>query len=489
MEIKSLRPTRLNGASFRGISLFPSQLVQHACAFILTVYAARLLPISDYGIYAVSMVFVEFFIMLTQTGFFHFNVNHSHEEGRTPSTIFWILLFIGILGAASFLGSASMLANLFRAPNLEDAMVLLSLMPPLSALVAWPTSILIRQGEVSRFSVAAGSSSIISTVVGIVALSIWPSLLTLIFIRVLRGVISAGGLLLAARTTPKFIFDLTIAAQAAKHASGLIAARLTMFVTNFGADLLLGLFFSTSEAGLYRFANSIASAGADLVLHPIRLIGLDRFRNAQRADRYRSLVFAQYADLSIFLVGAISILVASTAPWFIPLAFHSDFAAAIPLVQIVAFRHFARVGQGWIEPVAASNGKGTQAFRLNVLIAIASVSGLGFGSTFGPTFIAQWTACVQILSIPVILLSFHRHCGIDVQPALPPILKTSGLLALLAMAAGAMSTKLADIFELSWINFSVFGVVLMLLFGIASAARSTISSKFTGSAMHPEGGE
>jgi O-antigen/teichoic acid export membrane protein len=262
-----------------------------------------------------------------------------------------------------------------------------------------------------------------------------------------------------------------------------------MFVANFGADLVLGLFFSTSEAGLYRFANRIASAGADLVLHPIRLIGLDRFRNAQHADRYRSLVFAEYADLSIFLVGAISILVASTAPWFIPLAFHSDFAAANPLVQILAFRHFARVGQGWIEPVLASNGKGTQAFRLNLLIAIASASGLGFGSTFEPTFIAQWTACVQILSIPVILLSFHRHCGIDVQPALPPILKTSGLLALLAMAAGAMSTKLADIFELSWIKFSVFGVVLMLLFGIASAARSTISSEFTGSTMHAEGRE
>ncbi|MFW2590109.1 oligosaccharide flippase family protein [Sagittula sp. SSi028] len=408
------KPGGAGNAAISFIALSSQQL----SAFVITLLAAGVLGAGEYGVYTLAVVFVEFVVMLAYTGYFHFLVTSDEDETAVLSTTFWIMLGIGVLGGLVMVLTAGLVALAFDAPQLAPVLRAFGLLQPFASMIGWATAALTRAGRMRPYFLSLGVSNFGAMIGGTAALLIWPSVYALVIFRVIRiglGIIFFG---LSLNQRPSFLFDRRMARDATRYAAGLYGARLLTFFSNFGTDLVLAAIFSTAEAGLYRFANRIASATVDLVAQPLRSFSLKSFGQAARTERPLADVFALYFGMSILLVGGAAVTLMILGPEAIRTLFHPEYAAAIIATQAMALRAFARVGQSMIEPVFSTRKTTNLAMWFNLALAAAMLGSILAFANQGVTVLAIAQAGVQLISLPLAIWAIARGAEVDIWPGL-----------------------------------------------------------------------
>ncbi|MGI3170904.1 oligosaccharide flippase family protein [Pseudooceanicola sp. C21-150M6] len=407
---------------------------QQLSAFVITLLAARYLTAAEYGVYTLSVVFVEFVIMLTYTGFFHFVVNSDADDTSVLSTMFWVLTGIGAIGGGLIFIFADVLANVFDAPRLAPVLRWLGALQPFASMIGWGSAALTRAGMMRRYFLCVGGSNFGALFVGILALIYWQSVFALVAFRAARIALALAMFFFSVPERPKFVFDAALARKAAGYASGLYGARLLTFFSNFGTDLILAFIFSTAESGLYRFANRLAMATVEIVAQPLRSFSLKSFGQQSRKGQSLDPVFANFFGAGTLLIGGVAATVMVLGGAVVDTMFRTEYQAAIIAVQALSIVAAARVTQSMVEPIFAARGNTRVAMYNNlglttmILISILIFAPQGFQTLA----IAQ--AVLQVLSVPITLLVIRRWGRIDIGPGLKRGGKAIVLVAIYAVA-------------------------------------------------------
>lgn len=465
----SISPPNQGGGATNAAISFLALSSQQVSAFVITLLAAGVLGAADYGVYTLAVVFVEFVVMLTYTGYFHFLVTSDADDTTVLSTTFWIMLGIGIFGGLLMILCAGLLARAFDAPDLAPVLRAFGALQPFASMIGWATAALTRAGRMRPYFLSLGASNFGAMMGGAAALILWPSLWSLVIFRVVRiglGLVFFG---LSLTERPRAIFDRDMARAATRYALGLYGARLLTFFSNFGTDLVLAAMFSTAEAGLYRFANRIASATVDLVGQPIRSFALKSFGQAAREGRPLADVFALYFAMSILLMGGVSVSLMILGPDAVRAFFQPEYAAAIIAMEAMALRAFARVGQSMIEPVFSARKTTNLAMWFNLALAAAMLGSILVFASQGMTVLAIAQAGVQVISLPLAVWTIGRGAEVDLRPGLRRAALAMGLLCAFGAALWAGWLMLEQVGPANDLLRILAGSALALVLGIATA--------------------
>lgn len=391
---------------------------QQASALIITLLAAGFLSTSEYGIYTLAVVFAEFVIMLTYTGFFHFVVNSEAEDDRVLSTMFWIMTAIGLLGGLVLYLTAPAIAIFFDAPALEPVLKAFGFMQPFASAIGWATAALTRAGLMRRHFLSIGVSNVGALAIGAALLTIWQSVFALVAFRASRIIFQCIFYGLSIPKRPKFIFDAQLMREAASYSVGLYGSSLLTFFANFGTDLVLAGLFSTAESGLYRFANRLAQATVEIVAQPYRTFALRHFGDAARNKASLAPVFAQFLGAGTLLLGGFAATLFVLGGPIVDVMFRPEYAAAIVAMQALTIRAGARVGQLIIQPVFAARKSTTPAFYFNIGLTAAILGSIVIFAPMGIEALAIAQAAIQVISVPLAVVVIHRWAEVDTRPAM-----------------------------------------------------------------------
>lgn len=423
---------------------FSARSLQQITTFVLTLLAARFLAPAEYGVYTLSILFVTFLQTLIFTGFFHYAIRAKGDSKEIVDTCFWLTLALSIFGATVFFFGAPFFARIFHAPDMKLVLQLLALIQPIVALTAWSSSVLMRENRLRlHFRLMAGQN-IISLIGGVIIIFMWHSVFALVAHRLLRAAVGALLYLVFNKVTPGFDVRRAIVKDAIGFSHGLYGSRILTFISNYGADLALGLMLSTAEAGLYRFGNRLATGAIDIVVQPMQSFAMTQFGAAHRADRAFGPIVERFSSSTLVLAGCVAGTIYVFGEDIVNLFFQPAYAGGLVVAYALSARALFALGGSYVEPVLAAAGYTGKVLAYSGRWTVVQTATIPLVVGFGLGPLAWSRALIAIAATWEGLILMSRTCGIMVRPILEVMVKATIfvlgytlLAALVRMAAQA----------------------------------------------------
>lgn len=408
-----------------------------ASSLIMMVLSAAILGVSDYGTYALALIFIEIVILLTHTGFVQYIVAGPvmKDAEHALSTIFWIVFGLGAFGALALIWLAPKLAKAFETPQLSVILIFLALLQPGTAALGWANAVLLRNDQSTAYFAIQAATNTAALAVGVLTLVLWPSLFALVLYRTVRVLLGLGLSFLAIQHKPTRQFNLSTARKAITFSSGLYGGKCSQFGAQFSGDLILAYVFSTTESGLYRFANRLATAALDLVGHPLRTLTLARLGQIKRAGLPVIPAFSSLLIQVWTIVGATAVIAGTLGPDLIRLIFPAEFAAALPIFLIFLIRGAGATATGLIDPFFGTLDNTKVSFWHHTYLGLLGVVAALYLAPLGMVPLAVGQAAVAWIGSVLAMVWFVKYGGLHLNDCLG---KLSGWCILFA-AASAVS--------------------------------------------------
>lgn len=413
---------------------FGARALQQIATLAMTLLAARFLLPSEYGIYTLSVVFITLIQTLTYTGFFHFVLTTRDPGGTLLDTTFWLIVGLGTAGAGLLALLSEAIAALYRAPEMAMALVLLAAIQPVAAATAWASAVLMREQRMRlHFSILIAQNTV-ALVGGIALLVAWKSVFALVAFRYLRVLSGAVLYAVALRRRPRLRFDLPLARQATLYSAGLYGSRLLTFLSSYGADLVLGMMFSTAEAGLYRFGNRIATGAIDIVAQPLRSFALAQFGAAGRSGAAFGPVLERFAGVTVFATGCVVAVILVFSEAVVLNYFQPAYAEGLVVTYALAAFGFLSIGNLMVEPVLAARHRTGAIMLHHAAWSAVAVTAVLAAAPFGLGALAWSLAAVAAAASAGGLIVIRRLGTTPVSGALAAAGRATAMAALFGTA-------------------------------------------------------
>lgn len=464
--VRRIRDLRASGRR-SGLALFAflARSLQQVSTLVMTFLAARFLLPSEYGVYALGIVFVVLIQTLTYTGFYQFILNARQDDAAVLSTCFWLIF--GLVTAASVILAAAAypIERLFGAKHLGNVIVLLALVQPLASIGAWSSAALLRRRAVMLNFTIMFLQNLIALFAGGLLIWFWHSLYALVAVRYLRVV--SGAVLFASlgRDWPSLRFSRTLAIEATGFSGGLYLSRLLGFLSRYAGDILLGLFHSPGAVGLYRFGNRVATGATDIAMQPMSNFAATQFGAAARDDRELGAVLARFTGTIALLGGMVGAVVIVLAPDVIAAFFQASYRGALVVTAAMALRGMAGVGQSLVEPVFAALGRTSWVLMFNLVAGFMSIAAIAVTAPFGLGALA-WGQVLAVLAMTGLAFFLMRGRGnVDIGDAGRRFLGAGVLALAYGLALAAVRHKLLPMAGISPVQMLLAGLVAATVLG------------------------
>lgn len=404
-------------SSAMALFAFTARSLQQVSTLVMTLLAARFLSPAEYGVYGLGIVFVILIQTLTYTGFYQFILTSREEDALVLSTCFWLIFALVSLASLVLALAAYPLGWLFHSPDLGPVLLLLLLIQPIASIGAWSSAALLRRKAVMLNFQIMFAQNVIGLVGGAILLWFWHSLYALVAFRYLRVV--SGTLLYAAFAGdwPSLRFSRVLARKATAFSGGLYGSRVLDFLARYAGDLLLGLLYSASAVGLYRFGNRVATGASDILTQPMGNFAITQFGEDARKDGDLARTLSLFSGTISLLAGIISAVLIVFIGDVIPLFFNPAYVAALGVTYAMALRGLAGTGQMLIEPAFSALDRTGWVMLFNLATAAVATTAVIAATPFGLAALA-WTQAAVVLAATVwAFYLMEKRGGIDTRQA------------------------------------------------------------------------
>ena len=447
------------GHSSTAATAFAALAMQQVATFVLILLAASYLPPAEYGLYTISLVFATFIQTLTYSGVFHFIVTEKGDDSAILDTTFWLIIGISVTGSAILALAAPYIGRAFDAAELPSVIRFLALTQPVSAGVAWISAVLMRQKRMHAHYTIMMIQNVSSLFIGVALLILWQSVYALVAFRFAKSIV--GGVIYFGytRILPRFSFDRNVARKATSYAGGIYGSRFLNFFANYGADLILGLVYTTAEAGLYRFGSRLATAAMDIAMHPLRNFALAQFGAANRNNEGFTPLAAKFVSTAMFLMGGVAIAIYVFGEQMVELMFREEYLGALVVTYALATRAVLGIGDQFAEPILAAKGKTGVIMAHHGFWAFVQIVLLATTAAMGMNILAWAQAAVAGATSVMAFYLVHRFAAISLGPVIRSAVRTALLLLgiglVILLIQGIVSSQVGNFYISLAISFGI----------------------------------
>jgi O-antigen/teichoic acid export membrane protein len=374
--------------------------VSVGCAFAGTVVAARVMGLSEYGVFATALVAVGFFQTLldltveeslTKYGF-RYVAGQDWGRLRRLFRLAVILKLAGGLAATVFIVLLAPFADrIFDAKGLEQALLAAALLPLVqSSENVGATALLLHSRYDLRGVYQAGASAL--RLLAIVVAAPHGATTTLIAIVVAQLISTVAISVVGTRALRRFpaaparplgedVAGIRSFVVQSGVATGVISLRGTI------VPLVLGVVSGTLQVGLFRVAQT-PQTGLAAASSPARLVLMtEQTRDWEKGERSRVLAGVRSytkwaAALMLVAVPVFFVLM----PWLVRIVFGSEYDGAVTAARIILVAAAVQFALGWTKSLPVTVGRPrlrivTHGIEALVAIPLAALFGVEWGAT------------------------------------------------------------------------------------------------------------
>jgi O-antigen/teichoic acid export membrane protein len=448
-----------------------SQLVAQFITWGSTILVVRLLNPSDYGLFAMSQVFVTALNFLNGWSFASSLIQAEKVGEREIGQVFALLLLTNGALAAVQLTFAPVVADYYGQPAVAELLRVQALIFLTIPFTALPTALLARRLEFRSQGIANLVSAIFASLTALglawTGFGVWALVYAPIAGFCVRGVIMS----VAARLWVRPVFDLKGAGRLIGFGGALTLCQLFWIIQSQSDIFIAGRLFDAHDLGLYSESLFLTLIVTGRFIPPLNEVAFPAYAELHKSGRSLGPYFLRTVQSVLLVVSPIYIGLALTAPEAILVLFGTKWVEMAPIVSGLAVVMPLMAVQIICSPTCTATGK--ERIYLATSIAGAAIFATSFyvGVQFGAEGLvhAWWLAAPLLLvftlalTLPQIELSARRLLAAAIPPAVAcgaMALVVFGMRALLpgdipaalvlaALACGGAMTYAAVLF-LAW---------------------------------------
>lgn len=459
-----------------------TQLIAQFITWGSTIIVVRLLDPSDYGLFAMSQVFVTALNFLNGWSFASSLIQADKVGDREIGQVFALLLLTNGMLAAAQLLFAPVVAGYYGQPAVAELLRVQALIFLTIPFTALPTALLARRLEFRSQGIANLISAIFASLTALglawAGFGVWALVYAPIAGFGVRGLIMS----IAARLWVRPVFNLKGAGRLISFGGALTLCQLFWIVQSQSDIFIAGRLFDTHQLGLYSEALFLTLIVTGRFIPPLNEVAFPAYAELHKSGRSLGPYFQKTVQSVLLVVSPIYIGLALTAPEAIFVIFGPKWVEMAPIVSGLAVVMPLMAVQIICSPTCTSTGK--ERIYLATSIAGAAIFATSFyiGVQFGPQGLvhAWWIGAPLLLiftlalTLPQINLSAGRLIGAAIPPAAAcavMAIAVFGVRALLptdipaavtlAALAGAGAATYAGVLLLAWPDVVRSGIAML----------------------------
>ena len=346
------------------------------------VVLARLLLPTDYGLVALTGVFMAFAAMLTQLGLAAAVVQSRRVTERLLSTAFWLNVLSGIAVTGALVAAAPLVADFYGDERVTNLLRVSSLSFTLSC-AAVHSALLQRSLQFKKL----GSLEVLGAVIGLGATIVlaWQGFgaYSLVLGPLLQTTLMTGVFWWRVRWLPRTFMHRRELGELWRFGAGLTGSNILNFVARNADTVLLGRFAGAADLGLYSRSYTLMMAPLNQVTGVITRVLLPAFAEMQHdlPRLRRAWLMTIRASLAIGLPASLGIAV--SAPAFVETLYGARWLGMATVLALLSASVPPQLIGRNLGPVYQAMGRTGLQFKITAIATTVTVSAILIGLPWG----------------------------------------------------------------------------------------------------------
>jgi O-antigen/teichoic acid export membrane protein len=363
-----------------------ANLLKIGVQLVMLPLMAHLLGPLEFGLYALALPTISFFMILADGGLAASLARESRDATLVWSTAFWLLLLVGVTLAAIVIGLGFALAALAKEPRVSSLMALLSISLIMIAASALPSANLTRQGRLVVFAAADLTSTIAGAAFAVALAASGVGAKSLAAQYVTYYTIRAAILNGAAFVRPTLQFQLSALLGHLSTGGALLGIKLADFSGRLVENVVYGRVFGATGLGLYTFANQAPRFICESASGPVWAA---LYAHALQEDEARiEAAHVNLVRILASLVFPVAALLAATAPEILGALLGPKWDAASTLLRILIPFYALTVVSSQSGAVLLARGQGWLLFWVSIFLTVGRIGAVSVGPLTGEIGVA-----------------------------------------------------------------------------------------------------
>jgi O-antigen/teichoic acid export membrane protein len=332
-------------------------------SFLSTIFVARLLEPTDYGLMAIAGVCTSMVGLLAEFGLGAAIVQFRDVTERELNACFWITLGLAVLGYAALLLAAPAIGRWFDSDRLPAVLRVVGLTLPLTAARVVPDSLLRKRLELDKSSRAeiAAVLATIPVVVGLAVLGagVWALVAGECVLPTVQGAMSFWFV----RWRPGLVMRSTRIADIVGFSLAALGSRVCWGLYVQADRLVLGRVAGDTAVGVYSMAKQLATLPADRLTAAANQLVVPAMAELQRDLERLRVVLRRALRLVASASWPLTIGVMLTAHDAILLLLTDKWLPAVPVLRLLCLYAVMHVVGSLCAPVLMALYRANVVFR------------------------------------------------------------------------------------------------------------------------------
>lgn len=416
-----------------------SQIVSQIVSWTATLAVIRILDPSDYGLFAMTQVILNFMGFLNGYGLVSALVQSETLDSHRLRQAFGIMLLLNGALALLQLLIAPIAASYYDQPLVADLLRVQALIYLATPFISIPEAIMGRSLDFRRPAlvnfIAAAAAAAVAITGALMGWGVW----TLIFAPITGFWVKGIGYAIATGFLPVPSFDFRGAGAMVAFGASLLGSQLFWIVQSQSDIFIAGRVLSPHELGLYAEALFLTQIFVSKFIPPLNDVAFPAYARMQKEPAKIRRSFCKAVRLLLLLSCPVYFGMAVTAQPLVETVFGPKWLPMAPFVSILALAMPFMTLQVMFAPVSNALGRPGVTARISavgaVLMPLAFLIGIRFG--------AIGLAWAWLLAFPILTLITVRMAGAPMGLRLSEIVHASAP-AVLASAAMAVMVMGVD---------------------------------------------
>jgi O-antigen/teichoic acid export membrane protein len=406
-------PTQGRSALSGSAALTLHRIVMQGTGLALMLVAARFISPAEFGLLGLVVVTAQIQQQIAETGWFEYVTNWPADK-PLPAEAFWGAMGYGMAASALGVASAGVIWLAIGSPDYAWAMLILSIASFTSPIAMVQIGVLTRQARLGVLGIWMSICEFIGLGVGLWGLHHGWGIYALAAHKVVCYAFITCGALILGGWRPPFAAQAEALGDAMRFAWTILLSRMSVFANNLGSDYMIGVFLLGHEAGLFRAANRLAGAVAEMISEPARMVSWSILtRAAKPAEAPRQAPQELHLiHSSIFMIALPSFvgLALVAEPLIIMLLGEVWRQAAFALSLLCVARAFM-AAVPLTQPVMSLAGQDKALPRVMAVLTVVNLALIGSFAWMGLGYAAGAQIIAGLITMPWFLHLFVRHGG------------------------------------------------------------------------------
>lgn len=386
-----IRNKVLSGAIWK----FAERILAQAVSLIVSIYIARLLDPSDYGVVSIVTVFFAFANVLISGGLNTALIQKKDADDEDYNTVFSVSLLVALAIYAGLFFAAPWVANIYKQEILKSIIRVLGLSLPIYALKSIVCAYVSSSLQFRMFFFATLGGTLASAVVGISLAYRGYGAWALVAQQLTNTIIDTLILFIKTKLRLYFRISFNKLRSLVKYGSKILASSLLGVTFNQINPLFIGLKYSSADLSFYTKGRALPETLSSSMIYTISSVLFPVLAKYQE-ERERLLKYTRsYMQMASFIVFPVMLGFFAVSDNFVNVCLTDKWSPVVYYIRIVCLSDMFLV-------VAAGNCETIKAMgRSDIFLKIEIAKKTGYFITLA--LFLYWTDTPETLALSLLV--------------------------------------------------------------------------------------